>query len=230
MELVMRLPRGRRARTASQPPNPPATTSAPTPINSGCCQPEFGDANSLEVATAFVPRAAGGLAATTGATGGLVATTGTAVVTGGAEVISDTGSGGGKFVAGIGFGGAGTTTFGGGAEVDGLGSGALTAGDGGFTTAGISVIFVEVLVPTMISAGTGAGAGAGGGGLAALAATGGGSGFGGGGNFGKFSGNDRFTEQPRYSPRYARKTKMNGACALLLRAAALVMIFFTPAS
>ena len=143
MELVMRLPRGRRARTASQPPNPPATTSAPTPINSGCCQPEFGDANSLEVATAFVPRAAGGLAATTGATGGLVATTGTAVVTGGAEVISDTGSGGGKFVAGIGFGGAGTTTFGGGAEVDGLGSGAFSVSFDGSAKPGAADLSVS---------------------------------------------------------------------------------------
>jgi len=56
MQLVIRLPRGRRARITSQPTNDPATTSAPPPATMGHSEPRVPDpVPAVELAT----RAAG---------------------------------------------------------------------------------------------------------------------------------------------------------------------------
>ena len=94
-----------------------------------------------------------------------------------------------------------------------------------------SATFVLDLVPTMIMAATGWTTGPDTGAATGAGWTTGGAGRNGDcGNLGKFKGMVRFTEQPIYSPRLARRTMIKGLAESLLLAAALAMISFTPLS
>ena len=198
MELVIRLPRGRRERFTSQITKPSATASSPLPRMTSFWKPVSAAApvSVIGVITAVTFVRPGGLVAAT--------ITGGTKTGAGADV---TGAGGGM-ATGVGLAGGATTT--GVATILGGLAGRLAAvvlvtvcavgcTDGGSAGLVSAERLVPTLVPTMMSAGTGTTAGAVTGGDLL---TGGGSGLGagGGGNFGKLSGTDRFTEQPRYSP------------------------------
>ena len=134
--------------------------------------------------------------------------------------------------AGSGFGAAAVigvlATLGGATGATGAGA---WAGSAGVVSLSISATFVLDLVPTMIMAATGWTTGPDTGAATGAGWTTGGAGRNGDcGNLGKFKGMVRFTEQPIYSPRLARRTMIKGLAESLLLAAALAMISFTPLS
>jgi hypothetical protein len=205
MELVIRLPRGRRPRLTSHPTRPATTTTPPAPpnVHTHACPPD--DAFSVPVpatlncgtAAGFVRSAREGGAKVWEAAGSAGAgEIGRVADTVGAEV----GFAGGGVTTGAGTpaalntfeGAAAGTLFAGGVTIPGAGG----SGDGRLASLRA---FVPELVPTMMMDGTGLTTGAGTGTDAGLAfTTGAGSGGGGGGSgkAGKFSGNVRFTEPP----------------------------------